>query len=209
MAVASLPLIIKDSLGFISAYLLSPAVMFGRSGISPRAMRSDRRGNLQKVLAVLIRGCCLQHDGIICHITRFWVRPLSISEIAKYVGICTRTVARCLADLVDLGLIECYQIKRKNPITGQFEVSIGIRKFTDKFWTAIGQLEKYREAEKWAKKNGKRKFLCPFKQIGESIKQAAQSANTLAKKAIKGLETDAMKIRKNCNAILTMLRQKK
>lgn len=209
MAVASLPLIIQDSLGFISAYLLSPAVMFGRSGKSPRAMRSDRRGNLQKVLAVLIRGCCLQHGGIICHMTRFWVRPLSIPEIAAYVGVCARTVARCLADLVDLGLIECHQIKRKNPITGQIEVSIGIRKFTNKFWEAIGQLEKYRQAEKWAKKNGRRRFLCPFKQIGATIKQAAQSASGLAKKAIKGLESDAMKIHQNCNKILTMLRQNK
>lgn len=209
MAVASLPLIIKDSLGFISAYLLSPAVMFGRSGKSSRAMRSDRRSNLQAVLAVLIRGCCLQHDGIICHITRHWVRPLSIPEIAAYVGVCARTVARCMADLVDLGLIECSQIKRKNPITGQIEVSIGIRRFTDKFWEAIGQLEKYKEAEKWAKKNGKRKFLCPFKQIGATIKQAAQSVNSLAKKTIKGLESDAMKIHQNCQAILTMLRQNK
>lgn len=209
MAVASLPLIIQDSLNFISAYLLSPAVMFGRSGKSPRAMRSDRRGNLQKVLAVLIRGCCLQHGGIICHMTRFWVRPLSIPEIAAYVGVCARTVARCMADLVDLGLIECSQIKRKNPITGQIEVSIGIRRFTDKFWEAIGQLEKYKEAEKWAKKNGKRKFLCPFKQVGATIKQAAQSASTLAHKAIKGLESDAMKIRQNCNKIITMLRQNK
>ena len=209
MAAASLPLVIQDSLKFISSYLLSTAVAFGRSGDHQRRMRSDRRANIEAILGVLLRSCCLQHKGIFCHFTRFWVRPLSIPEISQYIGVCTKTVARCLADLVDLGLIECNQIKRKNQLTGQFEVSIGIRRFTDKFWTAIGQLEKYRQAEKWALEHGRRKFLCPFKQISLGIKQTTQSAKILVKETLGNLSAEAMRVQQNCLSILTMLRQQK
>ena len=209
MAIASLPRLIQDSLGFIAAYLLTPAVMFGRSGNRKRGMRSDRRQNLEAVLCVLLRACSFQHNGIFCHFTRFWVRPLSIPEIAKYLGICTKTVARCLADLVDLGLIECRQIKRKNPLTGQFEVSIGIRRFTDNFWKAIGQLEKYRQAEKWALEHGRRKFLCPFKAISVKAKETFKQAGEMVGDVLKTLSEGAMRAQFWCDKIRESIRQKK
>lgn len=208
MALSSLPLVIQDSLNFISSYLLSTAVVFGRSGDRKRGMRSDRRANIEAVLGVLLRSCCLQHKGVFCHFSRFWVRPLSIPEMAKYLEICTKTVSRCLADLADLGLIECHQIKRKNPLTGQFEVSIGIRRFTDKFWEAIGQLEKYRQAEKWALENGRRKFRCPFKGISLKAKETIQQANKLIGNVLGNLSAEAMRVQQNCQSILTMLRKK-
>lgn len=209
MAIASLPLVIQDSIRFVSAYLLSPAVIFGRSGDRKRGMRSDRRKNIEAVLCVLLRACSLQHGGIFCHFTRFWVRPISIPEIAKYLGICTRTVARCLADLVDLDLIECQQIKRKNPLTGQLEVSVGLRKFTDKFWEAIGQLEKYRQAQEWALKNGRRKFLLPFKGISTKIKDTAKRAGDIAKSVLGSLSEDAQRVKFHCDKIRAMIRQRK
>ena len=201
MALSSLPLVIQDSLNFISSYLLSTAVVFGRSGDRKRGMRSDRRANIEAVLCVLLRSCSLQHKGIFCHIARFWVRPLSIPEMAKYLGLCAKTVARCLADLADLGLIECTQIKRKNPSTGQFEVSIGIRRFTDKFWKAIGQLEKYRQAEKWALENGRRKFTCPFKAVSLKVKETFQQAGEMVGDVLKTLSEGAMRAQFWCNKI--------
>ena len=209
MALSSLPLVIQDSLNFISSYLLSAAVVFGRSGDRKRGMRSDRRANIEAVLGVLLRSCCLQHKGVFCHFSRFWVRPLSIPEIAKYLGICTKTVARCLADLVDLGLIECRQIKRKNPLTGQFEVSIGIRRFTDDFWKAIGQLEKYRQAEKWALEHGRRKFLCPFKAISLKVKDTFKQAGELVGDVLGSLSEGAMRAQFWCDKIRKNLKQKK
>lgn len=209
MAVASLPLVIQDSIRFVTAYLLTPAVIFGRSGDRKRGMRSDRRENIEAVLCVLLRACSLQHNGVFCHFTRFWVRPLSIPEIAKYLDICARTVARCLANLVDLGLIECKQIKRKNPVTGQFEVSIGIRRFTDKFWKAIGQLEKYRQAEKWALEHGRRKFLCPFKTISIKMKNTVKQAGAIAKDVLNNLSEGAMRTQFWCNKIITMIHKNK
>lgn len=201
MAVVSLPLIIQNSIIFVSAYLLSPAVIFGRSGNRKRGMRSDRRKNLEAVLCVLLRSCCLQHKGVFCHFTRFWVRPISIPEIAKYLGICTRTVSRCLADLVDLGLIECKQIKRKNPITMQFEVSIGLRRFTDKFWKAIGQLEKYRQATKWAVENGKRRFTCPFKVVSLKTKKIFYQAKEVVEDTVNNLSEGAKRAQFWCDKI--------
>ena len=209
MALSSLPLVIQDSLNFISSYLLSTAVMFGRSGDRKRGMRSDRRANIEAVLGVLLRSCCLQHKGVFCHFSRFWVRPLSIPEMAKYLEICTKTVARCLADLADLGLIECHQIKRKNPLTGQFEVSIGIRRFTDKFWEAIGQLEKYRQAEKWALEHGRRKFTCPFKAISLKIKETFQQAGEMVGDVLKTLSEGAMRAQFWCDKIKIMLNKNK
>ena len=201
MALSSLPLVIQDSLNFISSYLLSAAVVFGRSGDRKRGMRSDRRANIEAVLGVLLRSCCLQHKGVFCHFSRFWVRPLSIPEMAKYLEICTKTVARCLADLADLGLIECHQIKRKNPLTGQFEVSIGIRRFTDKFWEAIGQLEKYRQAEKWALEHGRRKFTCPFKAVSLKMKESFKQAGEMVGDVLKTLSEGAMRAQFWCNKI--------
>lgn len=209
MALSSLPLVIQDSLNFISSYLLSAAVVFGRSGDRKRGMRSDRRANIEAVLGVLLRSCCLQHKGVFCHFSRFWVRPLSIPEMAKYLEICTKTVARCLADLADLGLIECHQIKRKNPLTGQFEVSIGIRRFTDKFWEAIGQLEKYRQAEKWALEHGRRKFTCPFKAISLKIKETFQQAGEMVGDVLKTLSESAMRAQFWCDKIKIMLNKNK
>lgn len=205
----SLPLVIQNSIRFVTTYLLSPAVIFGRSGDRKRGMRSDRRENIEAVLCVLLRACSFQHKGIFCHFTRFWVRPLSIPEIAKYLDICTRTVARCLADLVDLGLIECQQIKRKNPLTGQFEVSIGIRRFTDKFWEAIGQLEKYRQAEKWALENGKRKFFCPFKAISLKMKNTVKQAGEIVGDVLKNMSEGAIRAQYWCNKIRENIRQNK
>ena len=183
--------------------------MFGRSGDRKRGMRSDRRANIEAVLGVLLRSCCLQHKGVFCHFSRFWVRPLSIPEMAKYLEICTKTVARCLADLADLGLIECHQIKRKNPLTGQFEVSIGIRRFTDKFWEAIGQLEKYRQAEKWALEHGRRKFTCPFKAISLKIKETFQQAGEMVGDVLKTLSEGAMRAQFWCDKIKQDITRKK
>ncbi len=62
---------------------------------------------------------------------------MMVSEIASYCGLFDKTVFSCLTDLKDLGLIESQQIKRKNPVSGQLKVSLGIRRFTAKFWDLL------------------------------------------------------------------------
>lgn len=187
MATNALPIVLQTALNLLAAYLASHAVVFGRSGARHRGMRSDRRNNILGVAVALLRGCSLQYKGLSCHYSGLWVRPLTLSEIATLAKICRKTVSRCLADLVDLGLIECYQIKRKNPKTGQLEVSVGIRRFTEKFWKAIGLWDFYKRSCAWAEKNGKRKIVIPFKRISLKVKETYESAENLVKSVLGNL----------------------
>ena len=187
MATIALPLVLRIALDLLSGYLSSHAVVFGRSGARHRGMRSDRRNNILGVAVVLLRACSLQYKGLTCHYSGLWMRPLTIMEIATLAQICRKTVSRCLADLVDLGLIECYQIKRRNPKTGQLEVSIGIRRFTEKFWKAIGLWDLYQKSCRWAEKNGKRKIVIPFKKISLKVKETYSSSGSIIKCIFAGL----------------------
>lgn len=209
MASASLPFVIQDSLDRLLAFLTSPAVAFGRSGDRKRAMRSDRCDNIVKVVRVMLLGCSLQHDGLICRITRFWARPMSIPEIARLAGMTAITVARCIADLVDLELLESGQIKRKSLKTGQLEVSVGLRNFTDKFWESMGLLEKFKAAKEWAKKNGRRKLVLPFKSISRKVKETFAKAGDLIGSVFKNLDVEALKVKANCAEIQKLFRPRK
>lgn len=178
---ASRPILIQDALSLLSSYLTSHAVTFGRSGERQRAMRSDRRNNLLGVAAAMLRGCSLQHDGVICHFSGLWVRPMTIPEIATLAKICPKTVTRCLADLMDLELIECKQIKRRNPKTGIIEVSIGIRRFTEKFWKALGLWDLFKKSCQWAKENGNRRLIMGFKSVSIKIKNTFHDSTSVVK----------------------------
>lgn len=209
MARASLPFVIEQALKYFDSYLSSVSVAFGRSGDHVKAMRSDRRGNISKLVGGMLRGCCLQHGGVICHMTRFWARAMSLPELARLAGLTVITAARCMADLVDLGLVASTQIKRRSLKTGQLEVSIGLRCFTDKFWAVLGLLEKFKAAVEWAKKNARRQFLLPFKGISRKVKETVAKAGDLAKSVLKNLDVGALKIKANCAEIQKMIKQRK
>lgn len=207
---SSIPLPIKLALDNLASFLSSHAIRYGRSGERWRAMRSDRRNHILGVASAMLHGCSLQHDGLICLISRFWARPMSIAEMATLAGICPKTVNRCIRDMVDLGLVECAQIKRRNKQTGLLEVSIGIRRFTKKFWQALGLWDLYQESVKWAKEQARRKLLMPFKEVSCKAKQTAKKAGNVIKRALGRLaDPDANKVRVNCQKILDMLRSRK
>lgn len=209
MASAPLPFVIQESLNRFIAYLESPEVVDGRSGDRKRSMRSDRRGNIVKVVRVMLLGSCLQHGGLICRMSRFWARPMSIPEMARLAGMTVITVARCIADLVDLDLLESGQIKRKSLKTGQLEVSVGLRNFTDKFWEAMGLLEKFKAGVEWAKKNGRRKLELPFKGISQKVKETFSKAGDLLGSVFKSLDVKALQVNANCAEIQKLFRQRK
>lgn len=209
MAAASLPIVIQKSLERFDSYLSSVHVAFGRSGDHQKAMRCDRRGNIGKLVGAMLLGCCLQHGGLICHMSRFWARPMSLPELARLAGLTLITAARCMADLVDLELVESTQIKRKSLKTGQLEVSIGLRCFTDKFWEALGLLEKFKASVEWAKKNARRKLLFPFKSISRKIKDTAVKAGDLVSSVLKSIDVGALKVKANIAEIQKLSRQRK
>lgn len=178
-AKTQIPLIISECVKKIPDLVNSSLFRFGRSN-RVRAMRSDHAKNLANVLIVLLRSCLLQYDGIFCHIEKSWARPMTVSEIAAFCGLSTKTVFRCFNDLKDLGLIESKQIKRKNPVSGKVEVSIGIRRFTAKFWDLLRLKDWFNNACKWAKDNAKRRLLMPFKAINQKIKNEFTKVKDLA-----------------------------
>lgn len=211
----NLPLVITFALSLIEDYLCSYAVKYGRSGERHRGMRSDRRRNILTVLTILIKACDLKYSGIFCKITRFWSRPLTVAEIAYMARLSVKTVGRCIADLVDLGLVECEQIKKKNKVTGLLDVSIGIRRFTAKFWSTLGLADKFEEGCQWAKANARRKLFMPFKSISMKLKKTYSSAGNIAKSMLKGLsakvqENDkSQSVRAHCEEILARIRSHK
>lgn len=205
---ASLPIVLQTALSFLDTFLLSHQVRYGRSGARHRGMRSDRRNNLMAVITVLIRGCALQHGGIICLITKGWVRPLTLAEIACLAGISVRTVSRCIQDLLDLGLICTKQIKRKNPQTGQFEVSYGIRYFTKKFWKVLGLNREYDKSCQWAKANGHRRLILPFKGVSLKVKETFSKAGDLVKSALGNLSEGALRAQYWCDKIRKKINSK-
>lgn len=202
MVAISLPIVLQNALALLVPFLTSHAVKYGRSGERHRAMRSDRANNILTVVTAMLRGCSLQHGGVICHFSGLWVRPLTIAEIATLAQICPKTVSRCIADLVDLGLIECTQIKRKNPRTGLFEVSIGIRKFTEKFWKAIELWDLFVKSCQWAKEHGRRRLIMPFKVVSLKINNTVKHASTLVGDVLNNLSEGAIRTKFWCNKIL-------
>lgn len=135
---------------------------------------------------------------------------MSIAEIATLTGVCSKTVGNCISDMIDLGLIECSQIKRRNKETGRLEVSIGIRRFTDKFWRALGLYDLYKKSVDWAKKEARRKLLMPFKSVSCKAKQAVSTAKQIVNKVLGSLDNpESKRIKFGCQLILDMLRSKK
>ena len=204
-----LPLLLTECLASLSDFVSSSFFTFGRSGERVRSMRADRRASLLNVLSVLVRACSIQHEGLFCHLDKGWARLMTVAEIASYAGICARTVFRCLEDLKDLGLIECQQIKRKNPTSGQIEVSIGIRRFTPLFWEKVHLKELFKRSCDWAKKHGKRRLLMPFKAIRQKAKTTFAAAKTVADSVLKSLDPESLRVKQHCEGILNMLRQRK
>lgn len=205
----SLPLLITSALSLLREFVFSPAVLFGRPGESAKKMRSDRAENMLAVLEVLVRSCCLQHGGLICHIAARWVRPKTVIEIAMLTKLSEKTVDRCLSDLTAMGYLESKQVKRKNRTTGQIEVSGALRQLTQKFWAALHLWRLFKDSCEWAKNNGRRAFVMPFKGISYKAKTTCKAVGDLAKPLLTALSEDAQRAKCWCEKIQNMLHQNK
>lgn len=206
MTQANLPFLLQNALLLVPAFLNS--IRRSRPGLI-RAMRQERYESLLILLPVLLMSVSLQHMGAICRINGAWVRPLTVDEMVELTGLSKACVNRCLAFLRECGFIYGSQIKRKNPATGRFEVSPGLRFFTQKFWDALGLKRKFESSIEWAKNHCKRKFLMPFKGITLKVKSTFSSAKDTLQTVLKNLDPTAQKIVTNCNKIREMVRQQK
>lgn len=159
---SAIPLPLEKAVAFIPNFVAS--ITKSRPGLV-RAMRSDRQECLCKFLKIILLSTSLQHDGAVIYLNERWAKPKTLQEIAEEAGISYAQAKRCLALLKQLGYITSKQIKRKNRITGQLEVSPALRVLTYKFWQAVGLLDLYKSSVAWAKKHVRRFLHMPFKAI--------------------------------------------
>lgn len=219
MTEKNLPFLLQTSLELVPNFIKS--IRKARPGCV-RAMRPERQESFAKFLPVLLLGVSLQHDGAICIINGSTVRPMTVEDMARKAGLNTANIERMLADLKDMGYIASEQIKRKNRVNGQLEVSPGLRFFTAKFWEDLGLKSLFEKSVLWAKKHCKRYLTMPFKIVKlaeKKVKQIGGFVGNLLKDmhiAAEKEKAQNQEMREGSerakfwsNEILTMLRQRR
>lgn len=174
----SKPFLLQRAVTQVSSLFSSSSILFGREISAKRCMRGDRIRSSIALVTVMLNHCLLQKDGVISHIdmTTRKARPMPVSELARLAGLTYKTAHRCIRDLVELDLLVVEkQIKRKS-LGGPLEVSVCVRKLTDRFWEMLGLLKKYRQAVAWAKQTAKYIFLYTFKRIKVKVREVATSS---------------------------------
>lgn len=214
MALSSaLPLPIQKAIWLIPYFIAT--IIKSRPGLV-RAMRSDRQECLAKFLKIILLSTSLQHDGAVIYLNENWAKPKTLMEIAEEAGISYSQAKRCLALLKQLGYITSRQIKRKNKINGQLEVSPALRVLTLKFWQAVGLLDLYKASVAWAKKHVKRALYIPFKAVkmaDNAIKKVGGLAGDVLKNMFQTAEKEKTEGQKRalywCDKIRNSVRQNK
>lgn len=202
----SIPLILRTAWAFLPDLL--DRNRYSRPGCL-RGMRRDRRNNFYRLLSALLCSVSLQHSGALCVINGRYVRPLTREDMARKTGLSIPTIDRLLEQLREWGYLESKQIKRKNKINGIFEVSPGLRFFTEKFWKEFSLLDMFKKSVSWAKKHCSRSFSLKFKTIYLKSKEVFSTAKEVLHPVLKSLNSENGKIKTECSKILSMLRQRK
>lgn len=203
---ANMPQIIRTAWAYLPDLIQNNR--YSRAGCV-RGMRRDRYNNLHKLLSALVCAVSLQHNGAICVLNGRYVRPLTREDMANKTGLSIPTIDRLLEQLREWGYLESKQIKRKNKINGIFEVSPGLRFFTDKFWKEFSLLDMFKKSVSWAKKHCSRSFSLKFKSISLKSRELFSTTKEVLHPVLKSLNYENGKIKTECSKILTMLRQRK
>ena len=201
----AIPFVLQKAIDFLPFFVISIAK--ARPGLI-RAMRSDRQECMIKFLTAILLATSLQHDGAVCYINESWVKPKTLAELAESAGISYSQAKRCLALLVQLGFIVSKQIKRKNPINSQFEVTPALRYLTPKFWQAVGLFDLFKRSVAWAKKNCRRMLLMPFKVI-KLAEKIVKQVGAVVEDVMQNLSDDALRVQYWCNKIRNSINQQK
>lgn len=182
---SSLPLLLQKANEALSSFVES--LSHARPDCV-RAMRPERKNSLIKLLSCMIQSCSLQHGGTLVAINGPYARPKTIKEFAVQSGLSVDNIKNCLADLRALDYLSGKQIKRKNPISGQLEVTPGLRQFTQKFWQDLGLLDLFKEQVEWAKKRARKKLFLPFRAVKAKLQETAKSAGQVVKQVMGKLQ---------------------
>lgn len=201
----NIPLILRTAWAFLPDLLEKNR--YSRAGCL-RGMRSDRRVNFFRLLSALLCSVSLQHSGALCIINGRYVRPITREDMARKTGLSIPTIDRLLEQLRAWGYLESKQIKRKNKINGIFEVSPGLRFFTDKFWKEFSLLDMFKKSVSWAKKHCSRSFSLKFKSISLKSRELFSTVKEVLHPVLKALNPKNEKIQVECHKILNMLRKR-
>ena len=156
-----------------------------------RAMRPERKKSLVKLLSCMIRSCSLQHNGTLVAVNGPYARPKTVREFAAQTGLTVDNVKNCLADLRALDYLSGSQIKRKNLVSGQLEVTPSLRQFTEKFWRDLGLWDLFKEQVAWAKKRARKKLFLPFRAVKAKLQETAKTAGQVVKQVMGKLQKAA------------------
>lgn len=204
MASSAIPLPLQKAIDFLPIFIEMLAK--ARRGLI-RSMRAERKAAMLKFLTVILLSTSLQHDGAICYINDKTAKPKTLEELANEAGISFAQAKRCLALLKELEYITSKQIKRKNKINGQLEVSPGLRFLTKKFWQAVGLWDLFKKSMEWAKKHCKRMFLMPFKGIIQKAKKDFVAASEVVGSVLKVMAPEQERTKFWCDKIRQHIRQ--
>lgn len=145
------PSVIKKALENLSWVLTSRRLRYALN--RRRGMRSQRLDSIQRVLIVLLKRGCFQHDGIAVHILpNGEAVPCTIQEIAIETELSERTVRRCLDDLKDAGFVQVSYQKKCGLHGNILLVAATLKQFTKFFWQTLGIYGLYVEAVKFAQR---------------------------------------------------------
>lgn len=143
------PFIIKKALENLSQVLVSKRLRYARN--RHRGMRSQRLESIKRVLIILLKRGCFQHDGIAVQIlSNGEAIPCTIQEIATEAELSEKTVRRCLDDLKDAKFVQV-SYQKKCGLNGEILlVAATLKQFTKFFWQTLGIYSLYVEAVKFA-----------------------------------------------------------
>lgn len=143
------PSVIKKALENLSRVLTSRRLRYALN--RHRGMRSQRLDSIQRVLIVLLKRGCFQHEGIAVYILpKGEAVPCTIKEIAAETELSERTVRRCLDDLKDAGFVQITYQKKCGLNGDILLVAATLKQFTKLFWQTLGIYGLYVEAVKFA-----------------------------------------------------------
>lgn len=210
---SAIPLPLQKAVDFLP--ILIEMLVRARRGLI-RAMRPERKAALIKFLTVILLSTSLKHDGAVVYLNERWAQPKTLQQIAEEAGISYSQAKRCLALLKELDFITSKQIKRKNKLTGQLEVTPALRCLTRKFWQKIGLWDLYKQSVAWAKKHATRALYMPFKAVKmaeNTVKQIGGLAGDVLKNMLQTAEKEKTEGQKRaiywCNKIRDSIKQNK
>lgn len=116
-----------------------------------RALRSDSKANILKVLSFLVSHTDIVSNRIVWKLSRNQgFRHVTAGLVAARVGLSTKTVFRIFDTLKSLGYLQVEQQPRPEYVRGLALFASSCRRFTDAFWKALGTLKEVLQDRQWA-----------------------------------------------------------